>query len=55
MMRNRFRFSLSLIVSLLIQQSTILASKIADSILVFNEIHYNPASFSVFFNKSLAL
>ena len=55
MMRNRFRFSLSLIVSLLIQQSTILASKIADIILVFNEIHYNPASFSVFFNKSLAL
>ena len=43
MMRNRFRFFLSLIVSLLIQQSTSLASKTADSILVFNEIHYNPA------------
>ena len=43
MMRNRFRFFLSLFVSLLIQQSTSLASKTADSILVFNEIHYNPA------------
>ena len=43
MMRNRFRFFLSLIVSLLIQQSTSLASETADSILVFNEIHYNPA------------
>ena len=43
MMRNQFRFYLLLLNIFFVNHSIIFASKTADSILVFNEVHYNPA------------
>lgn len=42
-MRNQFRFYLLLLNIFFVNHSIIFASKTADSILVFNEVHYNPA------------